>query len=193
MLLSSVGHRRITTTYNGSLIWDARELPLNTSWHDDGPFLPIEFARESADGRITLVLIDSKDTVMSLWVLMNVDNINEAKSALAHREGISDKNIKYSIGFWDKSSEQCHGKSSSEIKSWEKKKNLDGVVWTNLKYGFKESRDDMPEYTQILSHLQALSTEQSIIAEEYVRKTPIQVNTEYRARLETDLKWLPDI
>lgn len=175
----------------GSLIWDARELPLSTSWKKDGPLLPIEFARESADGRITLVLIDSKNTARSLWALMNVDNINDAKTALAQREGISDKNIKYSIGFWDMASSCYHGHSSSEIEAWATKMNLDGVVWTNLKYGFKQSRGEMPEYSYILSHLQNLSSKQRSVAENYVRETPMQVNTKYRGKLEADLNWLP--
>ena len=175
----------------GSLIWDARELPLKQTWNEDGPLLPIEFARESADGVITLVLIDSQNTVRSLWALMDVENINEAKIALAQREGVADKNIKYSIGFWDKSSNDFHGHSSNDIIAWAIKMNLDGVVWTNLKYGLKQSRDEMPEYSHILSHIQNLSPEQSAKAENYVKRTPVQVNTEYRAKLEADLNWLP--
>lgn len=176
----------------GSLIWDARELPINTPWNNDGPLLPIEFARESSNGRITLVLTDNGNSIASLWVLMNVSNVIEAKAALAQREKISYINIECSIGFWDKASNSSHGQSSSRIETWAKNKELDGVVWTNLRYGFKSSRDVMPEYPNILSHFQSLPNEQRIAAEEYVRKTPIQISTEYRSRLETDLGWLPD-
>lgn len=47
----------------GSLIWDAGELPVCSAWHADGPALPIEFARESADGRITLVVAEHDQPV----------------------------------------------------------------------------------------------------------------------------------
>lgn len=32
----------------GSLVWDPRDLPIESPWHDDGPELPIEFARISS-------------------------------------------------------------------------------------------------------------------------------------------------
>lgn len=35
----------------GSLVRDQRNLPVQGVWHHDGPALPIEFARESGDGR----------------------------------------------------------------------------------------------------------------------------------------------
>ena len=43
----------------GSLIWDPKELDANNEWNNDGPFLPIEFARISNNGRLTL---DRKST-----------------------------------------------------------------------------------------------------------------------------------
>jgi hypothetical protein len=40
----------------GSLIWQPRELRISLPiWKTDGPELPVEFARVSMDGRLTLV------------------------------------------------------------------------------------------------------------------------------------------
>jgi hypothetical protein len=57
----------------GSLVWDPRELPVRGTWLTNGPFLPIEFARESSDGRITLVLVpDTIAVAQSLWASMSI-------------------------------------------------------------------------------------------------------------------------
>ena len=174
----------------GSLIWDSQDLPLKSTWYSDGPLLPIEFSRESSDGRMTLILLDNSDNMVnSLWSLLSVTTLHEAKIVLAKREGISDKNIKYSIGYWDKDSNSSHGLSSLAIETWAKDRNLDAVVWTNLKFGFKSSRDIIPEYSTIIKHFQSLSKEQYMLAEQYVRKTPKQVKTPYRLMFERDLAW----
>ncbi len=81
----------------GSLIWDQRSLPVRGKWFDDGPVLPIEFARESSGRRITLVIADVEYTVRSLWALMSVKTLEEAKSQLAEREGVSEKKINFGV------------------------------------------------------------------------------------------------
>ena len=40
----------------GSLVWDPRELKTAAAFAPNGPLLPIEFCRISADGRLTLVI-----------------------------------------------------------------------------------------------------------------------------------------
>jgi hypothetical protein len=66
----------------GSLVWDARELPIHRQWFADGPLIRVEFLRQSKDKRITLVLHDSAEPVRSLWALMSVHNLAEAKKHL---------------------------------------------------------------------------------------------------------------
>ncbi len=54
----------------GSLVWDARELPIRKGWFDDGPSVPVEFLRQSKDGRMTLVIDEGGPPLRVLWALM---------------------------------------------------------------------------------------------------------------------------
>jgi hypothetical protein len=177
----------------GSLIWDPRGLPLRGRWFDDGPLLPIEFARESSRKRITLVIADVEHAVRSLWALMSVGNLEEAKRKLAEREGITEKYITSSIGFWEQRTGSCHGKAAAQISIWADSRDLDAVVWTNLKCGFENTRGEMPKYSQILRHFKGLLQEdlheEWKAAQEYVRRAPVQIDTEFRRRIEKDLGW----
>jgi hypothetical protein len=60
----------------GSLVWNPEGLPIRGKWFQDGPMLPIEFARQSKDGRITIVLVSGVPFVRSLWALMSVDGLD---------------------------------------------------------------------------------------------------------------------
>lgn len=174
----------------GSLLWDLRGLPIEDEWHCDGPDLPIEFARESMDGRITLVLTEDAAPVRSLWVKLAVSSLDEGKARLAQREGICESNIKYSIGFWDKGG-NSHGRFKEVIGDWACSAKLDSVVWTNLKCKFKGLRDQVPTAAEVVFHLRGLDGEARRKAEEYVRRTPPQIRTTYRAQIEAALGWVP--
>lgn len=93
----------------GSLIWDPRELPMRGTWFEDGPLLPIEFARESADKGITLVIGEVELTVRSLWTLLSVASLDEARRKLAEREKIA-KNIEHFVGFWENATDTSQWK-----------------------------------------------------------------------------------
>lgn len=54
----------------GSLIWNPGALPIQREWFKDGPFAPIEFTRQSSDGRVTLVIDPSAAPVRLLWAHM---------------------------------------------------------------------------------------------------------------------------
>jgi hypothetical protein len=171
----------------GSLIWDRRTLPIRGKWFDDGPLLPVEFSRESSDGRITLVICDVDYDVRTYWALLDARDLNTAKSDLAKREGIEAENIDQSIGYWDKGSNKSHGRAKTKIAAWAQTMNIDAVVWTNLETGFKSSRGTLPSSDDVLRHLRNLPDAKRRVAEEYIRKVPAQIDTDYRRLIECEL------
>jgi hypothetical protein len=174
----------------GSLIWDPRELPVFRTWFEDGPLLPIEFARQSADGRITLVLAEGQPLVRSLWALMPVTDPASARQALRAREGILSKNVERDVGLWVRGTE-ASGFCAETIGQWAERLELDAVVWTALPPGMRDARGTIPEISEIVDSLRELDPAASRNAENYVRRTPLQVDTPVRRHLEATFGWTP--
>jgi hypothetical protein len=176
----------------GSLIWDTRSLPVRRPWFVDGPLLPIEFARQSDDGRITLVLAPGLvPPVRSLWSLMSVDVLDEARESLRKRENIPEKNAAAYIGHWTKGM-GAEGIGAEgivgHIKSWAERLGLEAVIWTNLPPKFNR-REEFPTADQVLAYLRSLEHESRQNAERYIRLAPQQIDTEYRRTIERELGW----
>jgi hypothetical protein len=118
----------------GSLVWNPGGLPVK-AWGHDGPELPVEFARQSADGRITLVIASGSVAVPVQWSKLEVASLSEAVGALAKREGVPNPS---DIGRWP----SPVGMSFDQIdviEAWARSKTLDGVVWTALPPGLPVS------------------------------------------------------
>ena len=86
----------------GSLIWDSRELPVLGEWFSDGPLVPIEFTRKSANGRITLVIDDDAQPVRVLWAQLSLTDLDAARTALKEREGITAKDWEPLVPAWSR-------------------------------------------------------------------------------------------
>jgi len=169
----------------GSLIWDPRDLPIKRSWSDDGPMIPVEFARQSKDDRITLVISPDARPVRSLWTLMDSDCLEVAIKQLKRREGTKKKHI----GRWSRGKE-----SPPEIpllSKWARARNIDSVIWTGLPPGLKGGTKGQPDVGDVLRHLRSLSGTARDNAEQYIRRAPRQIDTAYRRRIEAELQWLP--
>lgn len=169
----------------GSLTWDkerASELPTRGDWRADGPALPIEFARKSSDGRLTLVITPGAKRIPVLWSELNVDCIATAITCLARREGPRDgkptpeKNI-------GRSPSGDNYQEAAEIARWQSDRSLSGVVWTALKPNFPNRPGCVPLLRDVLAHLKSLSGPAVRTAETYIRKTPLQINTAFRAAI----------
>ena len=59
----------------GSLLWQPKDLQFDKEigWSANGPFLPIEFARISKDGRLTLVITENGTDVKTYFAISTYD------------------------------------------------------------------------------------------------------------------------
>jgi hypothetical protein len=172
----------------GSLIWNSRDLPVSGAWRTDGPPLPLEFARQSANGRITLVIAGDAESVPVLWCALDVSSLNQARQVLADREGIKPAYVERSVGAWSPEFSSDHGETTG-IGRWAEAAGLGGVVWTALQSRFA-GKSTKPSVDQVIDHLTNLDAEAKARAEEYVRRAPLQIRTAYRERIEHELGWV---
>ena len=177
----------------GSLIWNPGSLLIHRQWFMDGPFLPIEYVRKSNDGRLTLVITENAEPVRTLWALMATDDLDAAKKSLYRREGITkectEKNMKEYIGSVSKTAnpDELIGNSQKIIFHWLTHLDLDAAIWTNLTPKFKDGI--IPTIDQAITYLKDLDINAFTNAEEYVRKTPKQIDTDFRRRFEAEFGW----
>ena len=167
----------------GSLIWSPKKLKINTAWQNDGPLLPIEFARISNDGRLTLVLKKNEKKVQTLWSIMDFDSIELAKVNLKERENMTSIN---SIGFIDtvaKNKLSRFEDVSITIKKWALEKNIDAVIWTDLGVKFFDKIQRPFNANNAVEYLRNLPLKTQEIAKEYILNAPLQIDTRLREKL----------
>jgi hypothetical protein len=153
-------------------------------WFEDGPLLPIEFARQSKDGRLTLVVLEGSPLVRCLWTTFSVATVAEARDSLREREDCPDN----AIDEWPAK----NGKSTPiEIARWAERVGVEAVVWTALKPRFGKSEGTAPSIDEAIKYLRGLPYEKKRHAEQYIRKAPRQIDTPYRRRFEQEFGWTP--
>src|SRR5262249_2521547 len=109
----------------GSLVWQRDRIPTDGAWFEDGPTLPLEFARHSNGDRITLVIMRDWPVVPVLWSKMRSETVSEAAEALRRAEGRTKAEW---IGWWSTTRTSGHPQSEF-IGTWASEKGLTGVVW----------------------------------------------------------------
>lgn len=167
----------------GSLIWKPESLLIQNKWFDDGVILPIEFSRQSDNGRMTLIIDEKALPVRTLWALMTTEDLSEAIASLKEREGTAKKNI-HSVQATD-SVAQGYRKS---IVEWLISKQLEVAIWTGLSYS-DHTNNERPKIDYVVDHLRKLEHNRKKVAEEYIRRAPKQIDTKYRRRIESELGW----
>ena len=176
----------------GSLIWLPKDLKFDTNigWKENGPVLPIEFARISKDGRLTLVITPNGTDVPTLYAVSSFDSLDLAILNLAVREG----SVRKSIGYYNKSKDEFSPIAFSfkeNIKNWIQTTDFDAVIWTNLpeKWILNDENKTKIDSNNRIDYLQNLKGIESALAEEYIHNTPKQIATTYRNQIIKTLGW----
>jgi hypothetical protein len=174
----------------GSLIWDRRNLDVDGNWRADGPELPVEFARQSSDGRITLVIVQGVASVPTLWSAFDTHDVAKARDSLREREGVFRSRADDFIACWRRS-ENPTSEPNATISAWAAGKDLEAAIWTNLPPKYDGINGRVPTENEVVAYLQALEGQARAAAEEYVRRAPRQIATAYRRAIERALGWTP--
>jgi hypothetical protein len=170
----------------GSLIWCPGSLRIKTKWRTGGPMLPIEFARISDDGRLTLVIHPGSAPQQTYWAVSDLTDLEDARRNLKEREGCRDTAVHYL------SQDGAHAPIlpavAKELTTWlaNHKKEVQAVIWTGLKTNWpaKRCRAFSPEDAmRYLEELDATHTRTKLVydrAKEYIQKAPVSIQTEVR-------------
>jgi len=176
----------------GSLIWCPGSLRIRTRWHRDGPRLPIEFARISGDGRLTLVIHPGCEEQTTYWALSEYGDVGPAIQNLKEREGCSTERMA-SMRTDDESGEDA---IKVEIKEWLRNKTeVDAAVWTNLRSNWHDKRCQEFNVEAAVRYLEQLEQHQQEAVEllkrtrDYVRNAPEQIQTKVRERIRERTGW----
>jgi hypothetical protein len=170
----------------GSLVWKPDQLPVEGGWREDGPALPVEFARVSSGNRLTLVLVKGALALPVLWARLKVESLEQAIEVLADRENTPAKNV----GFWS-AAKASNNDEVAVIADWARSRGVAVAVWTALQPGYRNKRGKALTSMQALDHLRGLKNAERHDAEDYVRRAPVQIATPYRALFEKELGWTP--
>ncbi len=174
----------------GSLVWNPNGLPIQRTWFEDGPFVNVEFTRQSKDGRITLVIEPSATPVRSLWAVMDAKDIGTARKDLRMREGILEKNEQCHIDSWSAGQPASQPLPNCVIglSDWAQARGVDHIVWTALPSKFN-GNNQTPSQQDVINYLNGLTGTKRDNAERYIRFAPKQIDTGYRRAIEAALHW----
>ena len=177
------------------MIPNPRELLINkeTPWNDDGPSLPIEYARISRGNRLTLVLYDKAEPISTLWSIMLTNKLDVAKENLRIREGM---NSTRQIGFVDlvrdQHSDFSDTKDIAAVTEWARSKSIDAVIWTGLKSNFESKLYEIyggqrrpVNIENINWFLNKLSSKEFNNVKDYILSTPKSTITGLRMSIES--------
>lgn len=167
----------------GSLIWKPQDLPVIGEWRNDGPFLPIEFARVSDGGELATVICINAEPVRVLWAWLDIDNVSLACDALRQREGIPDERVD-GVGLL-----VIDEMPEGELAEWAQGQGIEAVIWTALPARSADMEGRAPTVTEAIVYLDSLTGETRDHARDYIKAVPEQIDTVYRRAIVKALGW----
>jgi hypothetical protein len=118
---------------------------------------------------------------------MDCSNIEDACEQLRSREGIPKSKQEF-IGALKRG--EAPPKTLSGCNTWLEQHGLDAVVWTALPPKFDDA-EQFPSEAQVLMYLESLRGPARENAERYIRKAPVQIDTNFRRAIAAKLGWSP--
>jgi hypothetical protein len=175
------------------LVWDPRELQTAAKFAPNGPLLPIEFCRISADGRLTLAIDETFGAVCKTYsALSALESLDAAIDNLRLREGMPNPRA---VGYVEPASGrqsdvaiERHPEAVATIAAWAASTGYDAAIWTALASNFDE-RDKGGEPFSVSAAIQYLETLEAddrakfASALAYIRNAPPEIETPVRERV----------
>lgn len=185
---------RIAVIGWGSLIWCPGSLQIKTRWRSDGPGLPIEFARISGDGRLTLVIHPGSPDVHTYWALSAAADLDQGRQNLRVREGCNSRHI-HSVTALPQT-ENAASDIEARVRSWLLvRDDVEAAIWTALPSNWGEKRDRTFTSEDAVLYLRGLEDSKGAPgltldrAREYVTNAPAQIQTPVRKTVRQQLGW----
>lgn len=118
---------------------------------------------------------------------MDARTANDARENLRKREGISTNDAAKYVGSWPNGPKH----PIPALEDWARARHLDAVVWTALPPKLESAKGDQPKEDEIINYIRELRGPRRTNAEQYVRRTPRQIDTAFRRRMEAEFNWTP--
>ena len=177
----------------GSLVWDPRELETAGKFAANGPLLPIEFCRISADGRLTLAIDETFGALCKTYSAPSgLADLNAAIDNLRTREGMANARavgfVETASGRQSRFAAQSHPQAVATIGAWAESLGYDAAIWTALESNFGDwGKGGEPfSLTAAIRYLETLEgedPEKFTRALAYIRKAPPEVETPVREQV----------
>ena len=181
----------------GSSVWDPRELQTAAEFVANGPLLPIEFCRISADGRLTLAIDETFGSVCKTYSAPSaLDALDAAIENLRLREGMPNTRA---VGFVETASgrqsdvaTERHPEAVATIAAWAASNGYEAAIWTALASNFDEPGKGGEPFSvtaaiRYLETLQGRDAAKFSRALAYIRQAPPEVETPVRE--EVSKRW----